>query len=518
MKLTVKDCMKLDAFQFAKVLAGEDRLSTPIRSISVMDAGDVKTAVSTNGVEGQLVLTSFYAMKDAGKRADTVKRLAKCGISALVVFHADGDLIPSDKLVQAAQEENLPLILIPDETHIEYSVVIEQVMNEFLVGDISKTNLINDTITHLMDFDKYTTFPQAIKEAAVSNDFQVVLLSKDFNPVLVVETRHNVTVADAVRSLQRRKHDADATLYPLLDIEGITAFWGVISVSGEDYFLLIVDNDEKYSAVDITKLAEIIELAIGMWKYSPVRDINAELMRALMRGNSALAYSLKEEMDIREDMIQSIFVAKGLSEKSAIKQVSTYEKKYKNQIIMVNDEDLSYGMIIGECTDESCYTDLYEALVDKSEDAVVCHYSGVDGIEGVVHGFKLINETQSFIDTIYPLKKVFSKYEMALVSNCISIQMAGGYTKKNYVHLLEPLDGDNQSNKSKQLMSTLETFVLDTGLSSNATAKAMGIHANTVQYRLKRINEILGVDITENNIVHSLTIALALRRLAKIIG
>ena len=117
MKLTVKDCMKLDAFQFAKVLAGEDKLGSPIRSISVMDAGDVKTAVSTNGVEGQLVLTSFYAMKDAGKRADTVKRLAKCGISAMVVFHADGDLSPSDKLVQAAREEDLPLILIPDETH-----------------------------------------------------------------------------------------------------------------------------------------------------------------------------------------------------------------------------------------------------------------------------------------------------------------------------------------------------------------------------------------------------------------
>ena len=36
---------------------------------------------------------------------------------------------------------------------------------------------------------------------------------------------------------------------------------------------------------------------------------------------------------------------------------------------------------------------------------------------------------------------------------------------------------------------------------------------NTVQYRLKKINEILGAEITGNRVIPGLTIALALQRL-----
>ena len=64
-----------------------------------------------------------------------------------------------------------------------------------------------------------------------------------------------------------------------------------------------------------------------------------------------------------------------------------------------------------------------------------------------------------------------------------------------------------------QLLETLETFVLDAGMNSGKTSEFMGIHTNTVQYRLKKINEILGAEITGNRVIPGLTIALALRRM-----
>ena len=106
---------------------------------------------------------------------------------------------------------------------------------------------------------------------------------------------------------------------------------------------------------------------------------------------------------------------------------------------------------------------------------------------------------------------------MALISNCISIQLQGGHVKRNYMKLLEAFDRAGE-NKSKQLQDTLETFVLDAGMSSSKTAKFMQIHANTVQYRLKRINELLGVEITGNRIMPGLTIALALKRLERVVS
>ena len=103
------------------------------------------------------------------------------------------------------------------------------------------------------------------------------------------------------------------------------------------------------------------------------------------------------------------------------------------------------------------------------------------------------------------------------MSNCINIQLQGGYVKKNYLELLEPFKGAGE-NKGKQLLDTLETFVLDAGMNSGKTAEFMGIHTNTVQYRLKRINDVLGVEITGNRVIPGLTIALALKRLERVVS
>ena len=55
-------------------------------------------------------------------------------------------------------------------------------------------------------------------------------------------------------------------------------------------------------------------------------------------------------------------------------------------------------------------------------------------------------------------------------------------------------------------------------MNSGKTAEFMGIHTNTVQYRLKRINDVLGVEITGNRVIPGLTIALALKRLERVVS
>ena len=155
--------------------------------------------------------------------------------------------------------------------------------------------------------------------------------------------------------------------------------------------------------------------------------------------------------------------------------------------------------------------ELFDAL-KENKSVRIFHVTGVDRIEGAGDGFRLIGETWAFVESIFPYKRVFSKYELALVSNCINIQVQGGHLKKTYMDLLDPFrkEGDN---KSRQLLETLETFALDAGMNSGKTAEFMGIHTNTVQYRLKKINELLGAEITGNRVIPGLTIALALQRM-----
>lgn len=526
MKITVKDCLELDVFRNCKIVAGKRNLENGVRTVSVMDAADVDTAVANNGVREQIVLTSFYAMKnDSLKQAQTVKGLAACGIAALVVFHVkDIEDVDYTQTIEIAEAMGTPLIFIPEESDYGYADVIEQVMDKLLLGATFNNNLINNTIYHLLDFEKHKTFQAAIKEAAVSNDFQIGLISKDFNPILVVETRNNVTVADAIRILQKKSSGEAGAMYSMTNLNGVITYWGAVNIGDEKYFLLIVDNDDRYSSVEITKLAEIIELAMGMWKYTPERDVKAEFIKALIRGNKSLAYSLKDAMGIKADSILSVFYAKGVNTSDARKKMASYEERSGNEVLSIQDGVETYGLVLlDKPKDEHSGTkfsciELYDSLKELGKGVRIFHTTGIDGLEGAGDGFRLISETWTLVESVFPFKRVFSKYEMVLVSNCINIQVQGGYIKKNYLDLLEAFNKEMGENKAKQLLETLETFVIDAGMNSGKTSQFMGIHTNTVQYRLKKINEVLGADITGNRVIPGLTIALALKRLEKVIN
>mgnify|MGYP002513874987 CR=1 FL=1 len=68
MKVTVRDCLQMDAFKQSIVVAGEKNLDNRVRSISVLDAANVNDAVKYNGNNEELVLTTFSGM---GKNYNT---------------------------------------------------------------------------------------------------------------------------------------------------------------------------------------------------------------------------------------------------------------------------------------------------------------------------------------------------------------------------------------------------------------------------------------------------------------
>lgn len=521
MKVTVRDCLQLEVFRQCILVAGEKKLDNRIKHVSVMDAASAEEAVLYNARPGELVLTAFAGMRNnPAAQCKTIKELAKGGASAMVFFQRDAtaDRHNYKEVIQAAEEADLPFIIIVNGGEVNYSDVITDVMEKVLYGSNFRNSLINNTIFHLLNFEKHGSFQQALKEAAINNEFQVVLLSEEFNPVFAVETRHRIAIDTAIR----RGRDVALNLgqvYSFIEIDGVLTYWGRVEINGDKYYLLIVDNEDRYSSGEITKLAEIIEMAMGMWKFTPERDAKAEFVMALMRGNKSLAYTLKDELGVKPKELVSVFYARDMETSQWDAIIDDYEEKELLNVIRISEAGETYGIIFkgrkltpGEGFNEKTVCNrLFDQLKD-GKNVRIFHVTGLDGIEGAADGLHIINETWAFVGYIFPYKRVFTKYELALVSNCMNIQVQGGYLKKNYMDLLASLrkEGDN---KTKQLLETLETFVLDAGMNSGKTAEFMGIHTNTVQYRLKKINEALGVEMTGNRVIPGLTIALALQRL-----
>lgn len=379
-------------------------------------------------------------------------------------------------------------------------------------------SLISNTIYHLLNFEKHSSFQSAAREAAINNNFQIVLFSQDFNTVFSVETQHRATIEDAIRHGIEKDVDKNQ-INTRVDVNGVLTYWGPVSINGIRHYLMLVDNEDSYSQEEIAKLAEIIELAMGMWKYSPERDLTAEFIKALRRGNKSLAYSLKSESEFSEEQIEGIYAIPEVDKDCGLKILANFEKEYEIHSLKIAEGDEICGVLLSSKDTKQVGEEEWKKLAKQLAGAgakKTFYFSGIDGIEDAGSAFQIINETEPFIQLIFPQKHSFSKYELALASDCVNISLKGGQVKKNYLDLLKPLKSAGET-KSKQLLETLEAFVLDAGLNTAKTSRLMDIHTNTVQYRLKRIKEILGVDITGNTIVPGLMMALAVSRIEKMV-
>jgi len=388
------------------------------------------------------------------------------------------------------------------------------------MSETFSNNLINGAIYHLLNFEKYSTFQQAARQAAISNNFQIVLFSSDFNVIFSVETRHTISIEDAVRTrLDSQDFDKDSK-GAKVDVRGVETYWSPIEISGSRYYILLVDNEKYYTQYEITKLGEIIELAMGMWNYVPNRDPAAEMIRALRRGNRGMAHNLLDELGIREDELQGVFLVAGIKKEEALQTLASFESEYDLRTLRIAEPDEIVGILLSSPDSSGFGEDQWKDFAKQMSSfgaQKTFHVITNSGIEGLCSAFQLINETEAFVQFIFPYKRSFSKYELALADNCVNICMNGGNIKRNYMDLIRPFKEVSDS-KAKQLMETLEVFVLDAGLSSSKAARLMDVHVNTVQYRLKRIKEILGADITANTIVPGLMMALAVQRIEKEAG
>ena len=523
MKISVNDCLKLDAFKGSRLLCCKNEADRRVRTVSVLDEADLDMGVERNGVRDQMVITHFWTSKDdIEAQAKAVRALGNKGVSALVIYlNENGVKEVSDELIRAAEEVCLPVITIKDTGKVTYAMLIEEVLDKILYGENYSDNILNNTIYHLLNFEKHSNFPNALREAALFNNYQVVLMTEEFNTILTVETRHLVKIEDAVSAA--RKQDAfSMNGFTRVEIEGVITYWGYINIKNQKYILVIVDNEDEYSGTEMTKLAQTIELAIGMWKYTPERDSRAEFIKSAVRGDISFCYTLLDESSLRGMQFCSVFCIKHGNREDVEETLTKFKKEYDFGLLTTSEPDEIYGIIYNEAgidngiEAKNAALKMYDTLKGGHKETRIFHITGLESIESAVDGFKMINRTGRYMEKVFPYKRVFSKYEMSMVSDCVYMSSGAPGLRKMYLDLLEPFGREVSPNKGKLLIETLSTFVLDAGMNSNKTAEFLDIHNNTVQYRLKKANEILGAEMTANRVIPGLTMALALERLEDI--
>lgn len=514
MKITIKDCFRLPAFENAVILAGQNKLDTIFKRVTVLEESKAADIDETNIEKNVMVITGFFSVRDdVDEQCKMIEKSVHCGMTILVI-HRIGDIIKDvdPKVVSLCKKLGIVLIALDKNRKIQTFEIIDEVTQLLFYGreDGFGQGRLIDIAFELINFDKYSSFEEALTDAAKSYNFQFVLMSQEFNQVLTIETRYITSVEAAINLAREKEMAKRAGIHTMIDVDGVLTYWGIVVLGGSEYYMFIVDNDDSYSEEDIIKLSTLITMSMGMWQYEPSKDLDSELIKELKRGNNAVAHSIKNDMKIDEKDFRSVFFCKGLMESGCRDIWNKYCSDNNIDSYMIRGLSESNGLLVSKEA-VPLVVALYDEVKSK-RDTKIFHVSGISGIEDASEGFTLIGETWQAAEKIFPFKRNFSKYDLTMVKNCITINEIGGFVKRSFTKIWEPFN-EEKSAKGRELLRTLETFVLDANMSLQKTAEILNMHTNTIQYRMKRISDILGVEITASRAIPGITTATAIRRL-----
>ena len=228
MKITLNDCLNLPVFDDAMVLTPDLNRDKEVRKISFLDACNADDVLKVCGEEHQIVLTDFSFLKDSIKeQCAVVRHIAKVNTTALVIFNVGRVLKGiAPLLVRTCNRADIVLVVLQDSSDRNMTQVAEELYGTLFYGNGEQfgNTLITNSIFHLLNFEKYLDFQSAVRAAAINNNFQIVLLSSDFNPVLTVETRFKTTIDRAIRLGRRADMENQFHVYTMIDVNSILTY------------------------------------------------------------------------------------------------------------------------------------------------------------------------------------------------------------------------------------------------------------------------------------------------------
>lgn len=133
-----------------------------------------------------------------------------------------------------------------------------------------------------------------------------------------------------------------------------------------------------------------------------------------------------------------------------------------------------------------------------------------ESTEEVRQAFSLMEENIKHARILYPHQNIFTRHELQFIQTCRNIVEGSEAEFKNATKILTPL---LQDEAGKDVLDTLTVFLLDCQSSIPDTAEKLFIHKNTVKYRIKKSERLLGINLLKMPEVMTLYTALAMMRI-----
>jgi len=565
MTITVRDALQIGGLVQAKVLAGAAGLDKVIRAVDIIDVPDAAIWFRRDS----LLSTTFYALKDnIDAQLQILEDINQCGGAALIIFSPERYISHiDDRLIQKADELNLPLLQMPDCSYID---VIVPVMSQILDKQVQALEYAQEVHSMMTDIvlkgkglrELLTSLTVLLRKPVLMADSELLLLDAatppdgDTDTPLLELWRQNgnhLPLNDFYPRalLNELVHEKKPSYYQYGSAEAdyLDFFFPVVAGSTFYGVLIVPDLEaELEQAKTVAMEAGAMAISLDILKEKAIRE--AERRNELDFFNELLLGNIKN----RENIIsqarrfglnatgsyfvvlvelnkESIYYGKAVQSGPDLSK-EELEKKLYRLLHYALEKENAEGMVVEalgslvilvrvpDKLENERIPDYSKALLLKIKDIVQARMDGIpvymaigdscDNIERINVAYLEAWETIDIGKKLYNNDFALTYSDMApyhLVKNFLT---STGNTKL-YARIYEPLMKYDRE-KGGELIQTLETY-LECNFSRTKTAEKLHLHRNSLNYRLQKIEELLEQDIDRLD-TFSLLLASISRRLS----
>nr|WP_281422536.1 PucR family transcriptional regulator [Paenibacillus cookii] len=502
--------LQLPSFRGAQVVTGASRLHQTVSSLSVLEVADVNffsqiiQTVQEEWYAEELVISSFYSIKDSvEQQCKTVQYLHDLGEVGLILYYV-GIVMPdiADEVVELAESLNFIIICMPRNDYtLRYNEVIYEVMEAIVSNQNVNEHFVNESL------EKVSLLPEHLRSVEIT-----LKLLSDRMKANIVLTNSNLDIINRVMWPRNSSLDVASLIRSMAPsiLNGGTGegevnspcfveYKRVHQKNGEILYLFLIKENAKLPPKTMDQIGEVVQVAINLWgdKHNEVSEY--ALVKAIVNDESEKMRRLAHLLHIDVSAIQMMWLVyiQDLSEERRIREdlKAHLSQYYKTAVIQTIDHCVV--VLLGNCSYKYNEFEIAAEYIENTsliaEISSIVYSPRMRNTQDVRRMYQLVQGVEKEVHRMYHHRKLYTAAEVRSMKRAIDLSKQGEEVTEECLSVMEPIMDDPDALK------TLMTFLLDAKGNMDECSKLLFVHKNTVKYRIKKICELIGYDVTINS-------------------
>lgn len=530
LQIILSEALKLHPLNKSKVLAGENGLNRPIDQFGVLEAPDSFNFVKNN----EFLMTTGYMFKDNSElQYKIIKELFNRGVCALGIKVNRYIKEISSKAINFCNEHNFPLIHIPNEygwydffSPLLYLMHVESGSNKDLLNKM--TNL-SDVILNSNNFNEITKYIYEIFHIPCSLYINYNSITANYPEKSPIS---NVDIGNLIEKFDNIENKFIINDIKRITFENKSVLFSSIKHKMNCYgYVFLYEGNGELKSEDIS-LFQYIVVCIQFYLNKFLdsnRKFNSRQNKFLLElvnidhiDKSELLYKSNElNIDLYKDYIVAISRNLPISQYEDLDKIYTFiENSINLKYKVLSAFDFNGNYIAFNPIDKNSSTEIYKDTKLKTikikkefenffntnnfSFGIGTYHTSVDGIRtSYKEALRAFNSYKRFFNDSF----IINFKDLGIYSILSNPNISEDIHNFAHKYIDSIIQFDKESNS--ELLTTLKYF-FECHRSFRSCAKEMHLHHNTIRYRLKKIEELCDVDITSENDLLELELALKL--------